>query len=131
MNVVWDQQTPQPSVQLSCQSGQSFVSGSPQQPAQPTTQISTPGAAQQFGPSSPRTLSQTSVATTTASVQSTPPISGVSAAPVSTAPVSTPRASLPQSGPTIQTLVSMPVGQPGPSTVVTSQPQFTYQPYQG
>jgi hypothetical protein len=25
----------------------------------------------------------------------------------------------------------MPVGQPGPSTVVTSQPQFTYQPYQG
>ena len=25
----------------------------------------------------------------------------------------------------------MPVGQPGSSTVVTSQPQFTYQPYQG
>ena len=25
----------------------------------------------------------------------------------------------------------MPVGQPGPSTVVTTQPQFNYQPYQG
>ena len=56
---------------------------------------------------------------------------GVSTTPVFTVPVSIPQVSLPQSGPTIQTLVQMLVGQPGPSMVVTSQPQFTYQAYQG
>ena len=71
------------------------------------------------------------VAATTASVQSTPPTSRVSVALVSIVPASTPQASLPQSGPTIQTSIQMPVGQPGPSAIITSQPQFTYQPYQG
>jgi len=68
-------------------------------------------------------------ATAATSVSSTPPTSGVYTTSVSTVPMSVPQASLPQSGPTIQTSVQMPVGQPGPSTVVTSQPQFTYQPY--
>lgn len=108
MNVVWDQQISQPSVQLSSQSGEPLVFGSPQQPIEPTTQTSTPGVVHQPGPSSPQTPSQTSAATTVASVQSIPPIFGVSAATVSTVPVSTPQASLPQSGPTIQTPVSMP-----------------------
>ena len=79
----------------------------------------------------PRTLPQTVAATATTSVQSTTPTSGVSTASVSTVPISTPQTSLPQSGSTIQTSVQMPVGQPGSRTVVTSQPQFTYQPYQG
>jgi len=76
-------------------------------------------------------LPQTVAATAATSVPSTPPTSGVSTAPVSTVPVSILQASLPQSRPTVQTSIQMPVGQPGPSTVVTSQPQFTYQPYQG
>ena len=38
---------------------------------------------------------------------------------------------MPQSGPIIQTIVQIPVGQPHTSTVITIQPQFTYQPYQG
>ena len=42
-----------------------------------------------------------------------------------------PQASVPQSGPTIQTTVQMPTGQAGTSTIFSSQPQFTYQPYQG
>ena len=52
-------------------------------------------------------------------------------APVSTVPVTTPQTSLPLSGSTIQTTVQMPVGQPGISTVVTTQPQFVQPPYQG
>ena len=50
------------------------------------------------------------------------------ATPVS---VQIPQVSVPQSGPSVQTSVQIPIGQTGTSTVVTSQPQFTYQPYQG
>ena len=85
----------------------------------------------QLGPSTPRTPPQTAAATIAISTPSTTLTSGVSTAPVSTTPTSIPQASLPQSGPTIQTMVQILVGQPGPSTVVTAQPQFTYQPYQG
>ena len=108
-----------------------MVSGPTQQPIQPTVQTSAPGVVHQPRPSSPRTPPQTTAATTAASVQSTPPTSGVRTAPVSIVPTSVkiPQASLPQSGPTVQTSVQMPIGEPGPSTVVTSQPQFTYQPY--
>ena len=105
MNMVWDpsqsQQILQPNVQLSSQSGQPLVSGSTQQPVQPTIQTSAPSVAHQSGPSSPRTPPQTTTATTAAFVQSTPPTSGVSTAPVSTVPTSTPQASLPQFGHTI------------------------------
>jgi len=132
MNLVWDpsqnQQVLQPNVQLSSQTGQPLVSGSPQQPVQTTIQTSAPSVVPQPGPSTPRTLPQTAAATAATSVQSTPPTSGVSTTLVSTVPVSTPQTSLPQSGCTIQISVQMPVGQLGSSTVVTSQPQFTYQP---
>jgi len=135
MNMVWDpsqsQHILQPNVQLSSQSQQPLVSGSTQQPVQPTIQTSALGVAHHSGPSSPRTPPQTTATTIAAYVQSTPPTSGVSTALVSIVPASTPQASLPQSAPTIQTSVQMPVGQPSPSMVVTSQSQFTYQPYQG
>lgn len=136
MNMVWDpsqtQRTMQPNVQLSSQIGQPLVYDPNQQPIQPTVQTSAPGLVQQPRPSSPRTPPQTAAATTAASVQPTTPVSRVLVALVSTVPASvqTPQASLPQSGPTIQILVQMPIGQASPSTVVTSQPQFTYQPYQ-
>ena len=58
----------------------------------------------------------------------------MSVAPISTAPqvsVPIPQVSVPQSGPAPQTTIQMPAGQPGTSSVITSQPQFTYQPYQG
>lgn len=81
-------------------------------------------------PSTPRTLPQTSVVAAT-SVQPTTPISGVYVAPVSTTPISVknPQVSVPQSGPTIQTMVQMPMGQSSTNAILTSQPQFTYQPY--
>ena len=85
----------------------------------------------QSGPIAPSTPSQTTAATTATSVQSTTLTSGVSTAPVSTIRVSTPQTSLPPPGSTIQTSVQMPLRQPRLSTVVTIQPQFTYQPYQG
>ena len=108
-----------------------MVSGPTQQPVHPNVQTSVPSVVHQPGPSSPRTLPQIVSATTKTSVQSNPPTSGVSTTLVSIVPASvqTPQASLPQSGPTVQTLVQMPVGQLSPSTVVTIQPQFTYQPY--
>ena len=52
-------------------------------------------------------------------------------APVSTVFATTPQTYLPLSGSTVQTTVQMPIGKPGSSTVVTSQPQFAYPPYQG
>ena len=68
------------------------------------------------------------------SLQATTPIPGVSVAPISTAP----QVSLPipqvyalQSGPIVHTTVHMPAVQPVTSTVITSQPQFVYPPYQG
>ena len=135
MTLVWDpsqsQQVLQPNVQLSSQTGQPLVSGSIQQPVQSTIQTSASSIVSQPGPSTPRTLPQTTATTAATSVPSTPPTSGVSTALVSTIPVSIPQASLSKSGPTVQTSVQMPVGKPGPSTVVTSQPQFTYQSYQG
>lgn len=135
MNIVWNpsqnQQVLQPNVQLSSQTGQPLVSGTPQQLVQSNIQTSVPSVVSQPGPSTPHTPPQTTATTTATYVQSTPPTSGVSTAPVSTVPVSTPQTSLPPSGSTIQNLVQMPVGQPGSSTVVTSQPKFTYQPYQG
>ena len=90
-----------------------MVSGPTQQPVHPTVQTSAPSVVHQPGPSSPRTLPQTTAATTAASVQSTPPTSGVLTALVSTVPTSvqTPQASLPQLGTTVQTLLEMPVGQ--------------------
>ena len=42
-----------------------------------------------------------------------------------------PQVSVPQLGPSVQTSVQVPAGQASTSTVVTSQPQFMYQPYQG
>lgn len=42
-----------------------------------------------------------------------------------------PQVSISQSGPIIQTTVQMPAGKTGTSKIITSQPQFTYQPYQG
>jgi len=135
MNLVWNssqsQPVLQPNVQLSSQTGQPLVSGSIQQPIQSTIQTFASSVVSQPGPSTPRTLPQMTAATAATFVPSTPPTSGVSTAPVSIVPVSIPQVSFPQSGPTIQTSVQMLVGQPGPSTVVTSQPQFTYQPYQG
>jgi len=132
MTLVWDpsqsQQVLQPNVQLSSQTGQPLVSGSIQQSIQSTIQTSASSIVSQPEPNTPRTPPQTTAAT---SVPSTPPTSRVSTTPVSTVPVLIPQASLPQSGPTVQTSVQMPVGKPGPSMVVTSQPQFTYQPYQG
>ena len=107
---------------MSSQSGQPLVFGSTQQLVQPTIQTSAPSVVSQPGPSSPRTLPQTTATTAATFVQSTPPTFRVSTAPISIVPTSTPQASLPQSGPTIQTSVQMPVGQPSPSTVVTSQP---------
>ena len=134
MNLVWDpsqsQQILQPNVQ-SFQTRQPLVSGSTQQPVQSTIQTSAPSVVSQFGPSTPRTPPQKTAATTATSAPSTPLTSGISTAQTSTIPASIPQVSLPQPGSTIQTLVQMPVGQLGPSTVVTSQPQFTYQPYQG
>jgi len=123
----------QPIVQLSSQPKQPLVSSPTQQPIQPIVQTYAPGLVQQPGPSSPRTLLQTAATTTATSVQPTTPISRVSVASISTisASVQTPQASLLQLGPTVQPLVQMLVGQAGPSTVVTSHPQFTYQPYQG
>ena len=135
MNLVWDpsqsQQVLQLNVQLSSQTGQPLVSGSPQQPVESIVQTSAPSVASQSGPSMPRTPPQSTVATTVTFVSPTPPTSGVSTAPVSTIPVSTPQTSLPQSGPTVYTSVQIPVGQPGLSTVVTNQPQFIQQPYHG
>ena len=133
MNIVWDpsqiQQVLQPNVQLSSQTGQPLVSGTPQQPVQSNIQTFVPLVVSQRGPSMPRTPPQTTAPTAATSVQSSPPTSGVSTAPVSTVPVSTPQTSLPLSGSMIQTSVQMPVGQPCSSTVVTSQPKFTYQLY--
>ena len=66
--------------------------------------------------------------------QQTTPIPRVSTAPITSAPQTSaliPQVSIPQSGPTIQTTVQMTTRQPGTSTVITSQPQFTYQLYQG
>jgi len=135
MNLVWDpsqtQQVLKPNVQSSSQTGQPLVFSSPQQPIQSTIQTSVPSVVSQPGPSTPRTPPQTAAATAATSVQSTLPTSEVSTAPVSIVPVSTPHTYLPQSGSTIQTSVHIPVGQPGSSMVVTSQPQFTYQLYQG
>ena len=105
---------------MSSQTGQPLVSCSPQQPVQTTIQTSAPSVVSQPRPSSPRTPPQTDAAIAATSIPSTPSTSGVSTVPVSTVPVSIPQASLPQSGPTIQTSVQIPVGQPGPSTVVTS-----------
>lgn len=135
MNLVWDPsqtlQVLQPNVQLSSQTGQPLVSGTPQQPVQSSIQPSVPSIVSQPRPSTPRTLPQTTIATAATSVQSTLPTFGASTTPVSTVPVSTPHTSLPPPGSTIQTSVQMPVEKPSSSTVVTSQPQFTYQPYQG
>jgi hypothetical protein len=135
MNIVWDpsqiQQVLQPNVQLSSQTGQPLVSSSPQQPVQSNIQTFVPSVVSQSGPISPRTPSQTTAATTATSAPSTTLAFGVSTALVSTVSTTTPQTSLPLSGSTIQTSVQMPVGQPGLSTVVTSQPQFIYQLYQG
>ena len=98
---------------------------------QSNIQTYVPSVVSQPGPSTPRTPPQTTATTAATSIQSTPPTSVVSATLVSTVPVSTPQTYLPPSGSTIQTSVQIPVGQPGSSTAVTSQPQFTYQPYQG
>ena len=130
--MVWDpsqyQQPLQPNVQLSYQTGQPIVSGSTQQPAQSAIQTPALSSVQQAGPSTPQTPPRTA-ATAATSVQSSTPVSGVSVVPSSTTPVSVqiPQVSVPQSGPSVQ----IPIGQTGISTVVTSQPQFTYQPYQG
>ena len=135
MTLVWNpsqsQPVLQPNVQLASQTGQPLVSGSIQQPIQSTIQTFASSIVSQPGPSTPRTSPQTTAATAATSVPSTPPTSRVSTAPVSTVLVTIPQVSLPQSRPTIQTSVQMPVGKPGLSMVVTSQPQFTYQPYQG
>ena len=119
-------------VQLPNQPGQPIVSGPTQQHVQPTIQVPTPGSIQQTGPSTPQTPPQTIVATATF-VQLTTPVSRVSVVPVSSIPASVqiPRVSVPQSGPTIQSTVQMPTGQTGTSMIVSSQPQFTYQLYQG
>ena len=119
----------QPSRQLLPQTGQPVVSGSPQQPqpVQLNVQTSVTSVVTQ-PPIAPSTPSQTIAATTATSTALT---SGVSTTPVSTVSATTPQTSLPLSGSTIQTMVQMPVGQPGLSTVVTSQPRFTYQQYQG
>ena len=106
-----------------------MVSGPTQQPVQPTMQTPAPSSVQQAGPSSPKTSHQTAAT----SVQPVTPISGVSVTPSSSIPASVqiPQVSVPQSGPFVQTSVQMPGGQAGTSKFVTSQPQFTYQPYQG
>ena len=136
MNMVWDpsqyQQPMQPYVQFPSQPGQPLVSSPTQQPVQPTIQIPAPSFVMQSAPSTPQTLPQTA-ATAATSVQPITPISGVSVTPSSSIPASVqiPQVSVPQSGPSVQTSVQMPAGQDGTSTVVTSQPQFTYQPYQG
>lgn len=130
--LVWDpsqgQQVLQPSIQLVPQAGQPVVSGPPQQPqpVQSNVQTSITSVVTQ-PPIAPSTPSQTAAATTATSTILT---SGVSTAPVSTVSVTTPQTSLPLSGSTIQTTVHMPAGQPGISTVVTTQPQFVHQPYQ-
>jgi len=134
VNIVWNpspaQQVLQPSVQMSSQIGQPGVSGSTQQPVQSNIQTSVTSVVTQ-SPIAPSTPSQATAATTATSVPSTTLTTGVSTAPVSTVSATTPQTSLPSSGSTIQTTVQMPVRQPGLSTVVTTQPQFIYQPYQG
>lgn len=136
MNMVWNpsqiQQSMQPNVQLLNQPGQPLVFGPTQQPVQPTVQIPELGLVQQHGPSTPHTPPQT-VATIATSIQPTTPVSGVFVAPISTIPASVkiPQVFVLQSGPTVQTLVQMPTGQAGTSTIATSQTQFIYQPYQG
>ncbi len=76
MNIVWDpsqtQQVLQPNVQLSSQTGQPLVSGSPQQPVQSNIQTSVPSVVSESGPTAPRTPSQTTDAAAATSVQSTP-----------------------------------------------------------
>ena len=103
----------------------------PQQPIQPVFQTLASIPIQQSGPSTPTTPPQTVAQT---SVQPTTPIPRVFTASIISSPqtlLQIPQVSIPQSRPTIQTTVQMPVGQPGTSTIITSQPQFTYQPYQG
>lgn len=115
---------------MSSQTGQPGVAGSTQQPVQSNIQTSVTSVVTQ-SPIAPSTPSQTTAATTATSVPSTTLTTGVSMAPVSTVSATTPQTSLPSSGSRIQTTVQMPMGQPSLSTVVTSQPQFIYQPYQG
>ena len=114
------------------QPGPSIGFVSTQQSVQTTSPISTPGSIQQVGPSTPRTPPQ--IDTPAISVQPSTPIHRVSAAPISAIPqisVQILQVFVPRSGPTIQTTVQIPAGQASSSTVATSQPQFTYQPYQG
>jgi hypothetical protein len=131
--LVWDpsqgQQVLQPSIQSVPQARQPVVSGPPQQqqPVQSSVQTSVTSVVTQ-PPIASSTPSQTAAATTAISTILT---SGVSTAPVSTVSVTTPQTSIPLSGSTIQTTVQMPIGQPGISTVVTTQPQFVQPPYQG
>lgn len=109
-------------MQLSSQTRQPLVPVSIQQPFQSNFQTSTPSVVSQPRPSSPRTPPQMTATISATFIPSTPPMSRVSIAPVSIVPVSVPQASLPQSGSTVQTSVQMPIGKPGPSTVVTIQP---------
>ena len=107
-----------------------MVFGPTQQPVQPTIQTPAPSSVHQSAPSTPQNPPQTTTTAAT-SVQPVTPISGVSVMLSSSIPafVKIPQVFVPQSGPFVQTLVEMPGGQAGTSTVVTSQPQFGYQLY--
>ena len=110
-------------MQLSNQLGPSIGPFSTQQSVQPAITVSAPGLVQQLGPSTPRTLPQTTLVAIF--VQPSTPIPRVSAALVFSIPqisVQIPQVSIPKLEPTIQTTVQMPAGQVGSSTIASIQP---------